>query len=609
MSEKKEEVLCVEEATVEGVLKDMENRRKFLKKVMKPAEEAKEDLEKATATEKVRLQGTKEPEVPNLKPYTESLDVQSRQDLGKLIEWAKKEHRVWKIKRCTEEKEKAGFRYTFFTDKLDEDVRDLVDNKKIVLDEDTELVPAEISIDDFMPVEEEPVEAEVVEPEETPVPEEEEEIDLNAAIELLKSKLEFHPSEEGNFDICFKDGEEESCIEVKGFDEDELELLGKVFFKEEEAPVEKEHEEEIEEAFEDRPLRPELEPEEYGKEVTEKVKALLNAGFDINSKVEYTKGSDQWKTEIEVLNILEDGSKIIGKIKPEAKQFFADSFNEKLIDHAGEKKEESLTEDDKLVEVEAPQNCPSEETIGKVLIHLCKIGEGEETVMRCCEYHGVNWEEFDPEYCRACGIELDESSSAEKKAFGGDKEAATDLIMGRALARVKDPHERAMLIHQHRMEKNGKKMSDRPDVETTIKRKVDQADAAFDKKASKMAAAVKEEMPVDVPVEPETLEEGVKISLDDLSKFQPWGGAKDIWTLIIDQNKVEELDKALEDMYPEGITTTELNDILWFEKDWIISTLDIVPFIPSEDAIEAEVVELPGDEEVVIEKPASEEEK
>ena len=31
----------------------------------------------------------------------------------------------------------------------------------------------------------------------------------------------------------------------------------------------------------------------------------------------------------------------------------------------------------------------------------------------------------------------------------------------------------------------------------------------------------------------------------------------------------------MSEMYPEGVTETELNDILWFEDEWIFDTLGI----------------------------------
>ena len=45
--------------------------------------------------------------------------------------------------------------------------------------------------------------------------------------------------------------------------------------------------------------------------------------------------------------------------------------------------------------------------------------------------------------------------------------------------------------------------------------------------------------------------------------------------LIIGNNKVDEFDFLIEELYPDGLTETQLNDILWFEEDWICETLGI----------------------------------
>lgn len=61
-------------------------------------------------------------------------------------------------------------------------------------------------------------------------------------------------------------------------------------------------------------------------------------------------------------------------------------------------------------------------------------------------------------------------------------------------------------------------------------------------------------------------------SLDD---YVPWAGAVDTWERISDEGKVEELDNLLENAYPEGISLGDLNDLLWFEQDWVFEELGI----------------------------------
>ena len=69
--------------------------------------------------------------------------------------------------------------------------------------------------------------------------------------------------------------------------------------------------------------------------------------------------------------------------------------------------------------------------------------------------------------------------------------------------------------------------------------------------------------------------EDVKI-ISDLSDYKPWSGAVDTWNKIQEANKIDELDAMLEEVYPDGLTMTELNDILWFDSDWVLSGLGII---------------------------------
>lgn len=53
--------------------------------------------------------------------------------------------------------------------------------------------------------------------------------------------------------------------------------------------------------------------------------------------------------------------------------------------------------------------------------------------------------------------------------------------------------------------------------------------------------------------------------ITSLHEHTPWGGAGYNYNLIIESNNDDEFIFFLEDMFPEGLTSTELNDILWFE--------------------------------------------
>lgn len=68
----------------------------------------------------------------------------------------------------------------------------------------------------------------------------------------------------------------------------------------------------------------------------------------------------------------------------------------------------------------------------------------------------------------------------------------------------------------------------------------------------------------------------MKISREmNLRNFEAWSGAKDTLNKLIELDKCEELEAVLEDIYPEGMTETQLNDILWFDDEWIFETLGI----------------------------------
>ena len=54
-----------------------------------------------------------------------------------------------------------------------------------------------------------------------------------------------------------------------------------------------------------------------------------------------------------------------------------------------------------------------------------------------------------------------------------------------------------------------------------------------------------------------------------------WSGARDTVERIEDEDKGDEFVSLIEELYPEGIDRTALNDLLWFEEDWIFEMLGI----------------------------------
>ena len=63
--------------------------------------------------------------------------------------------------------------------------------------------------------------------------------------------------------------------------------------------------------------------------------------------------------------------------------------------------------------------------------------------------------------------------------------------------------------------------------------------------------------------------------ISTLATFKPWSGAVDTWEKIEDAGMVDDLDALLEEIYPEGLTETELNDLLGFEPEWVLESLGL----------------------------------
>jgi len=60
-----------------------------------------------------------------------------------------------------------------------------------------------------------------------------------------------------------------------------------------------------------------------------------------------------------------------------------------------------------------------------------------------------------------------------------------------------------------------------------------------------------------------------------LLNFDSWSGAKGTQSRIIEEGKHEEFDLLIEELYPDGLSETQLNDILWFEEEWLFNQLSI----------------------------------
>ena len=60
-----------------------------------------------------------------------------------------------------------------------------------------------------------------------------------------------------------------------------------------------------------------------------------------------------------------------------------------------------------------------------------------------------------------------------------------------------------------------------------------------------------------------------------IDEFEFWQGAIYRFEKIKAENKLEKLEELLEEMYPNGIGEYELNELLWFDYEWIYDKLGI----------------------------------
>lgn len=61
----------------------------------------------------------------------------------------------------------------------------------------------------------------------------------------------------------------------------------------------------------------------------------------------------------------------------------------------------------------------------------------------------------------------------------------------------------------------------------------------------------------------------------NIADFKAWSGATNTLDRIIAEDKCDELEAILEDLYPDGISETELNDLLWFDAETVFGWLGI----------------------------------
>lgn len=64
------------------------------------------------------------------------------------------------------------------------------------------------------------------------------------------------------------------------------------------------------------------------------------------------------------------------------------------------------------------------------------------------------------------------------------------------------------------------------------------------------------------------------ISELNLNTFPFWGGAQD-FAERLSTTELSNIKITLEELYPKGITDTQLNDLFWFEDEWVCEVLGL----------------------------------
>ena len=68
------------------------------------------------------------------------------------------------------------------------------------------------------------------------------------------------------------------------------------------------------------------------------------------------------------------------------------------------------------------------------------------------------------------------------------------------------------------------------------------------------------------------------ITMDiELRGFEFWSGAR-ATAYALTWEQLDEVESILEELYPDGMTETELNDLFWFDDDYIAELLGFDDF-------------------------------
>ena len=184
---------------------------------------------------------------------------------------------------------------------------------------------------------------------------------------------------------------------------------------------------------------------------------------------------------------------------------------------------------------------------------------------------GENAEKNAPEYMKSIGKDIKDvrgAASAKKKKSEGLNEGAVDWVEKYNGCDIYTDGNKFFT------NKSAKTLSDK--TVDGLKKKIDDQDKAERKALDDMdeGKVCKKCGKSPCVCNKKTMNEDAKIFIE-LGDYEPWSGAVSTFEKIKDEGKLDELDSFLEMTYPEGLTSTELNDLLWFESEWIFDMLGI----------------------------------
>ena len=61
----------------------------------------------------------------------------------------------------------------------------------------------------------------------------------------------------------------------------------------------------------------------------------------------------------------------------------------------------------------------------------------------------------------------------------------------------------------------------------------------------------------------------------NLKDFKAWSGAVETKERIVKEGKEQEFEELIEELFPNGVSATELNDLLCFDDEYILNCLGI----------------------------------